>query len=463
MSDPARLVPPTVSARAANSGRWPAAFGPRFFLGLVLGLVWMGPAWWDRRFAAAMLGWDALLVVAWFLDFRLLPKPGQVEVSRIWLGAVSLGVQSGVALEVRNLTRTSFRAVLYDELPASFRSEPPRIELNVPRHSTAQGSYEIRPTERGDLMSGRAFLRLQSPLKLAERWLVAGLRQTVRVYPNLQDPKRHTLYLIRSRQIELEKRLHRQVGLGREFENLREYRLGDEPRDVCWTATARRGKLITKVYHTERSQAVLIVVDAGRLMLARVGSELSSPTKLDHAVGAALTLAHVALYSGDRAGLLAYGRRPQARLGAARGAAHLHSFLDRLALVRGELVEADHAGAADMLLSLQTQRSLVVWLTDLAETAATPEVIDAASRLLRRHLVLFAAMGQPQLEHLVASRPESADEMYRYVAAQEMVERRELLLRRLREQGVLTLEVEPGRLATGLVNQYLQIKERSLI
>jgi hypothetical protein len=53
--------------------------------------------------------------------------------------------------------------------------------------------------------------------------------------------------------------------------------------------------------------------------------------------------------------------------------------------------------------------------------------------------------------------------MYRYVAAQEVIQRRELLLRRLRQQGALALEFDPGKLATGLVNQYLQVKERSLL
>ena len=463
MSEPARLVPPVVAARGRSSRRWPAAFAPRFYVGLIVGLVWLGPAWWNTRFAYAMVAWDVLLLVAWLADFRRLPRPAEIEVSRTWLGAVSLNVETAVIVELRNFSDTPCHAILYDDIPRALRPEPPQMELDAPRFLSARARYSVRPIERGDITTGPVFLRLQSPMKLAERWAAANLDQTLRVYPNLQEPNQHALYLIRSRQVEQEKRLKRQPGLGREFESLREYREGDEPRDICWTASARRAKLITKVYHAERSQAVLIVLDAGRLMLARVDRGPVSLTKLDHAAAAALTLAHVALHSGDRVGLLAYGRRPQARLAAGRGAAHLRAFLDALALVRGELNEANHPAAADLLLGLHTQRCLVVWLTDLAETAATPEVIEAASRLLRRHLVLFAAIGNPQLGILVKSMPESPQEMYRYVAALEMVERRELLLRRLREQGVLAMEVAPGHLATGLVNEYLRVKERGLL
>ena len=102
-----------------------------------------------------------------------------------------------------------------------------------------------------------------------------------------------------------------------------------------------------------------------------------------------------------------------------------------------------------------------MWLTDLAETAATPEVIEAASRLAARHLVLFIAIGQPELYRLAAVRPTSVREAYRYVVAQEIIERRDLLLRRLRHQGALAFELEPNQLAAGLVNRYLEVKERS--
>ncbi len=463
MTEPARLAPPKHTARAASQHRWPAAFAERFYLSLIIGLVWLGPAWWDRRFAWAMVAWDLLALAAWLADFRRLPFPQEIEVSRAWLGPLSLGVESSLEIEVRNYAGVSVRASLIDDLPLALCAEPPQLNLDVPGRSSARGVTRVRPRQRGDVRAGRVFLRLESPLKLAQRWAVADLSQAVRIYPDLEEPRRHTLYLIRSRQVELEKRFKRQRGLGREFESLREYREGDEPRDVCWTATARRARLVSKVYQVERSQTVLLTVDAGRLMLARVGRDPGARTKLDHAANAALTLAHVALHSGDRVGLLAYGRRPQARVGAGRGAAHLRVLVDRLALVHGELVEADHAAAADLLLGLQKQRALVVWLTDLAETAATPEVIEATVRLARRHLVLFAALGQPLVEQIVAREPGSVPEMYLYTAAQEMIQRRELLLRRQREQGILAMELEPGRLSTALVNEYLRIKERSLL
>ena len=53
--------------------------------------------------------------------------------------------------------------------------------------------------------------------------------------------------------------------MGREFESLRDYAQGDELRNISWTATARRGRLVTRQFTVERSQQVWMVLDAGRL------------------------------------------------------------------------------------------------------------------------------------------------------------------------------------------------------
>src|SRR4029077_8988253 len=239
--------------------------------------------------------------------------------------------------------------------------------------------------------------------------------QTIRVFPDLEDAKRHNIYLSRARQIELERRLIRQRGVGREFESLREYQLGDEFRNICWTATARRGKHVTKLFQVERSQAVWIVLDAGRLLRARVG-ELSQLHPAGHA---ALSPAQIALYSGDRAGLIVYGRDIQQRVGLGRGLSHMRAIMEALASSHEEVAEADHLRAASVLLQLQKQRALIIWVTDLADTSMTPEVIESASRILSKHLLLFTVIAQTDLNELAARNPGSAEELYEVAAAQE--------------------------------------------
>ena len=426
---------------------------------LLLGISWLIPAFWNARFIYAVLAWDAIVLLAFVVDYFQLPRPAELIVERAWLAAPSLSNPSEVQLMLKNESKPGITAVLLDDLPLEVREEAATVRLTIPDRAESSARYSIFPSARGDLTVRQVYVRYQSAAQLAERWAVADLRQTVRIYPDLEEVKRHSMYLFRSRQIELQKRTLRHRGLGREFERLREHQEGDEFRDICWTATARRGKLVTKLQQMERSQAVWIVVDSGRLLRARV----AGLSKLDYAINAALTLAHLALNSGDRVGLLAYGRKSLQRLTPARGSAHLRQILDKLALVQPEIAEADHLRAASNLMWLQRRRSLVVWLTDLAETSMTPEVIEGASQLLSRHLVLFVVIAQPDLQRLAVQRPANREQMYEIVAAQDVIQRREVLLSRLRQRGALAMEITPGKLSTGLVNQYLTIKERSLL
>jgi len=432
---------------------------------MLIGLVWVVPAAWSPRLIAGMFVWDGLFLLLWLQDLLRLPKPVEIELQRVWHSPPSLGVRSKISVELHNFGRRPVIARVTDETPQTLRREPPGVNLAAAAGGMTSADYDILPAQRGDLRIGKCFVRYQSALRLAERWAVAELSASVRVLPNLEQAKQQTLYLIRTRQVAMERRRRRLRGLGREFESLREYRTGDEFRNISWTATARRSKLITRVFQVERSQTVWIVLDAGRLLreqIVRGGASLRL-SKLDYAVDAALSLAQVAMHSGDRVGLLAYGRDIQQNCNAGRGAPHLRSIVESLALVHPEPHEADHGRAAHALLSEQHRRSLIVWITDLAETAGTPDVVEYALQMTRRHLVLFAAIGQPDLNERVAQRPESEQEMFRYIAAIEIVQRRELLLRRLRQQGVLAMELMPGALAASLVNRYLDIKDRSLI
>ncbi|MGB7547556.1 MAG: DUF58 domain-containing protein, partial [Terracidiphilus sp.] len=144
-------------------------------------------------------------------------------------------------------------------------------------------------------------------------------------------------------------------------------------------------------------------------------------------------------------------------------AAHLRQLIEALAQVRAEGGEADHLRAAATLGRLQPRRSLILWVTDLAESAMRPEVIDGAVQLLRRHVLLFVAMAQPEVERIAQARPKNVEQMFLAAAAQEMAGRRELLLARLHEQGALTLDLNPEALTSSVLNQYLRVKERAMV
>ena len=464
------LHPAPISAACEQRRRWSFGLPPRSIGLLLVGFAWLIPGFWDGRLAYTMPAWDALVLLAALLDGLRLPAAAQLTASRNWLNAPALDGETEIELTIENRGRMILDCRIVDDLPPALVAEPETLRLTAFPRVPAKLRYRVEPNERGDWETGWLYVRYRSGLGLAERWARAPLTQTVRVYPALRTGEEQQIFLARSRQIELQLRRAQQRGLGRDFESLRDYREGDDLRDICWTATARRGSIVTRQYQTERSQPVWIVLDCGRLMRARVALAQSPKdpgrapsTKLDHACTTAVALAQLALYSGDRVGLLAYGQNIQQRLLPGRGAAHMRQLIELLAQVRTESGEADHLRATATFNRLQPRRSLILWVTDLAETAMRPEVIDGALQLLRRHVLLFVAMAQPEVEQIAQARPNNLEQMFRSSAAQEMAGRRELLLARLHEQGALTLDLNPEALTSSVLNQYLTVKERAMV
>jgi uncharacterized protein (DUF58 family) len=451
------LTPTAKESHAEVFGRFGFAFGRRSFLLATVGLVWLGPAFLVPRFAFGILAWDVLLLLAVLFDLYQLPPPEHLTVRRHWSDPVALSVTSRLELRLHNGGNVTVLAEMFDEVPAELRREIPHVELSAAAGSEAAAKYDIKPVERGDSKMGDVYLHYQSRLGLAERWALARVGQTVRVYPNLEEVRQQSIHLVRSRQIELQQRQARTRGIGREFESLREYRQGDDFRNICWSASARRGKLVSKVYQAERGQTIWVVIDCGRLMQTRI----RGLAKLDYAVNTALCLSEVALYSGDKVGLLAYDRATSHRVLPQRGSSHLRNLMEELVDLRTGPLEADHLRAVSVLMNSQKRRSLVIWLTDLAETTMTPEVIDAALRLTPQHLVLFTVIGQPDLQEMAAQDPRKAASMYQASAAQEIIQRRQVLLARMRDRSALLVEVDAAAMSAAVVNSYLDIKQQN--
>jgi uncharacterized protein (DUF58 family) len=458
------MIPPTMVADLVRSPAAPVShfsfgFTRRTLLLLLLGTLWFVPAFFVRRFIWGVVMWDATVLLFALIDGCLLPAPRMIEATRSWTSAAALGSASEVELAILQRGRRLLLCRVMDDLPPAFMQSSQWLPLTCYPGIAAALRYAFTPRQRGDYPAGKLYLRYRSTLGLLERWSAADLTQTVRIYPATRTAQERNLFLARNRQLELQLRKQRQRGLGRDFETLRDYLDGDDLRDVCWKASARRGALITKQYQTERSQAVWLLIDAGRLLQARV----SGYTKLDYATATALAMSQLALASGDRVGLLAYGRETQQLIAPGRGGGQLRRILDALALVHGEPAEADHLRATVTLNRLQPRRSLVLWLTDPAETSMQPEVAEGAAQLMRRHLVLFVAIEQRDLRQIAGARPENQQQMFAGAAAQEMVHWRELLLARLRQRGALTLETYPEEMTSFVLNRYLEIKEKALL
>ena len=297
-------------------------------------------------------------------------------------------------------------------------------------------------------------VRVEGPLRLGWRQSDVGTTDVLAVDANIAAVRVYEALARRGQLAELGVRTVRLRSEGTEFERIREAVPDDSLRSINWKATARTGRLMASELMPERSQPVVACIDHGRLMGVGAG-EL---TKLDHAINAALLLIHVALRTGDRAGLLAFADGVTVRLRPEAGSQQLRAFLDAVRPLQAAETEADYTGAFADYDRWQKRRSLVVIFTDVLDRDQGTALVAQCMRLRRRHLPLVVTVRDPALDDIAQQRPGNAEEMYARAVASGLIEDRDGTLRLLRASGIDTLDADARSLSPRLVNRYLALK-----
>lgn len=391
----------------------------------------------------------ATVAVVDFLRSRhtveLVRKPGPV---------LSLGTDNPVTMELRCLTG-DITLELKDDLP--LHMEPagpwPQVALAGGKWQTAE--YRVVPMRRGQYVIGPIHGRYRSPLGFWSRRITWKLTETVRVYPNLKAARQWEIAIRQGRHLEGLKRA-RVRGAGTEFESLREYQPGDQYRSINWPASARSGELVTTLYQTDRSQPVMLLIDAGRLMIPQV----KGLAKLDHSLNAALLLATVAAERGDHCGLMLFGGEVKAFMPPRKGRGQVLGMVEAVYDVAPEQVEPDYGRMIAWLRAKHKKRSLVVLFTDMVDPDISRGLIDHLAALATHHVVLLVCLTDPELLRLSTQSPQDSRGVYQKASALEVLAQRAETKARLQSKGVLVIDVPPEEFSTAVVNQYLTIKEQ---
>ena len=433
----------------------------KFFYALAaLAFIPLSLSWGRPWLAYLAFAYDLLLLSAANIDAKLSHLPQGFHATREFSGRFAMGGETEVKLNIQNASPRAVSLRLKDEYPPQMIINGAReATLHVEPHSSATLIYSLTPPRRGRFQFGYTALRFRSRFNLVWRDARGAEPATVKVYPNLRRAREAELKALGARSMVSSYRKTSWRGEGREFESMRDYVRGDELRHISWTATARRGKLTTRQYQIERDQTILVALDAGRLMTARIEQE----TKLDSAVHATLALFTAAARAGDNAGLVVFGRRIKSYLPPSRGRDHIDAALESLYAVEPEMIEPSYPHAFEFIAANSKRRSLVVLLTDLVDEEGSKELLTSLKLLRPRHLPLVITIADRDLKAVVQEPPSSVRELFTQSVAEEIIHQREAALRMVESSGGLALDVTAASLAPALLETYLRVKERGLL
>jgi uncharacterized protein (DUF58 family) len=403
----------------------------------------------------AALAYDALLLLGAAVESRRLAHDAPA-VERDVERRLVVGIENRITLRLHNPHPRALTVTVRDDLPEGWEADPPELVVELPAHARREVSYTVVPPRRGRFRFGRLHLKLEGRARLGARIVSVEAAEEARVFPNVLGPRRYELAARLGDLASQGFRSVRQSGGGGQFEQLREYVAGDAYRDLDWKSTAKRQRPITRVFEQERSQTVLLAIDAGRMMATRIGRI----TKLDHAIDAALLLAWVALRKGDRVGLIVFGDHVHGFVPPGAGPGQYRKLLDALYAIEAEETFVDFRRLVEFVQVRARKRALLVLFSDLLDEAHAMPLAEHAALLRRRHLPVCVTMHDPVAEALADAPVDGAAEAYRRAAAADLLAERESVKAHLRARGVRLVEAPPGELAVATVNRYLDIKAR---
>ncbi|HWA00001.1 MAG TPA: DUF58 domain-containing protein [Caulobacterales bacterium] len=318
--------------------------------------------------------------------------------------------------------------------------------------------FELEPKRRGEGRIERAFLRWRGPLGLAWRQRAQPLDARIVITPDLAGVEREAKKLFSRTMIHGLKPM-RDRGDGSEFDALAEFQPGMDRRLIDWKQSARHRKLLAKEVRAERNHQVVFAIDTGRVMCEPV----RGVARVDWALNAALLLSYVSLKLGDRVSFFGFDARPHLATGFVSGQGAFTQLKGLTARLDYSTEETNYTlGLASLAERLQ-RRSMVIIFTDFADTISAELMLENMQRLMRRHMVVFVAFRDEELESLENAAPQTSDDVSRAVIAHQLLRERSVVLARLRRMGAQVVSAPVDKLGPELVRAYDRLRRQERV
>ena len=359
------------------------------------------------------------------------------------------------------LTTRSYRRPIRVEVlseQTGYLDPPAAVDVKMEPGSASRFAIALVPRRRGRITIEQLWVRWKSPLKLLEISRTRSVGRTIDILANVRSVQSAALQFF-SQEAIFGIKVQRDKGQGTEFEALTDYQPGMDSRFIDWKHSARHRKLVCKEFDTERNHQIVMAFDTGYLMREPV----DGLARLDHAINAGLLLTWISLRGGDLVGIYGFDAVVRHYLAPIRSLSSFGRIQQAVAALDYRSEETNFTLALAELNTRLRRRALVILFTDFVDTTTAELLIESLQRVANRHVVLFVTLRDSVLQGVADAAPEAFEDVTRAVVAHDMIRDRTIVLERLERMGIHCLDTTTKGLSAGLINRYLQIKQRGLI
>ena len=401
-----------------------------------------------------------LLLILFLLDFVLLytNKKG-IKANRLLPDKFSNGDKNTVKLYIENHYTLKTNIEIIDEIPIQFQLRNFSIKKSIATKKTTQVSYKLKPTQRGEYHFGHLNIYATTALNIIAKRYVFNNKAMVPTYPSFKQLKKFELVNINKSNLQYGLKKVRRIGQSMEFEQIKDYVLGDDLRTINWKATAKRNQLMVNQFQDETSQSVYSIIDKGRIMQM----PFNNLSLLDYAINATLVISNVVLKKNDKAGMLSFSKKIDNLVVAQRRNTQMKLILESLYNIKTDFYETNFSQLYSNVKQHITQRSLLLIYTNFETLDGLNRQINYLKGIAKNHVLVLVFFKNTTLKTLVNNKAETTRDVYDKVIAEKFEFEKRLIVNELKKQGIHTILTTPKDLTINTINTYLKIKSRGLI
>ncbi len=371
----------------------------------------------------------------------------------------SNGDENPVNLVINNYYTFNVNITIIDEIPEQFQVRDFSIKRKLDASSTSEIEYKLRPVDRGEYHFGKLNIYVTSVFGLISRRFTSEDNAMVPTYPSFMQLRKYDLIAISNNLHQYGIKKIRKIGHTMEFEQIKDYVLGDDLRTINWKATAKRNQLMVNQFQDEKSQPVYSIIDKGRVMKM----PFDGLTLLDYAINASLVISNVALKKQDKAGILAFSKKVENIVVAERRTSQMNLILETLYNVSTDYFESDYSRLyADVKRNI-TQRSLMLLYTNFETLDSLHRQLPYLKGIAKNHLLVVIFFKNTELNNLITEKAETVQQAYDKVIAEKFAFEKRLIVNELQKYGIQSILTSPQDLTIDTINKYLEIKARGLL
>ena len=182
-------------------------------------------------------------------------------------------------------------------------------------------------------------------------------------------------------------------GRGMSFSEVREYRAGDDVRDIDWNVTARSSKPHIKVYEEERELTMMLVVDVSGSRLFGTTDRLKKGVMTEIAA----VLAFSAVQNNDKVGCIFFSDRVEKFIPPKKGRSHILTIIRELVGFRPESAGTKISEPLRFLSNVSKKRCTAFLLSDFMDSSEESAALDDALKIVAgRHDLVAVRVWDPR-------------------------------------------------------------------